>query len=238
MTELLTAAQMRAIEEAAIASGEVTGLELMERAGRGVVEAIFEEWPELKATSHRAVVLCGPGNNGGDGFVVARLLQEWGWSVQTHQYGRSKPLSPETDRALKRLIEVYVEKFKSVSIPGLNLFVSSWGKSGQSGDNVPASAQERYDIVVDALFGTGLTRGLEKRTAMIAHASAYEGSRVGTKWVSVDLPSGICGDSGRALSTAITADLTVTFHRQKAGHQLADGPAYSGKVKVKDIGLS
>ncbi|MEN9851582.1 MAG: hypothetical protein RL128_1745, partial [Pseudomonadota bacterium] len=60
MTELLTAAQMRALEQAAIDSGEVTGLELMERAGRGVVEAIFEEWPGLKATSHRAVVLCGP----------------------------------------------------------------------------------------------------------------------------------------------------------------------------------
>ena len=82
MTELLTAAQMRAIEQAAIASGEVTGLELMERAGRGVVEAIFEEWPELKATSYRAVVLCGPGNNGGDGFVVARLLKDWGWEVE------------------------------------------------------------------------------------------------------------------------------------------------------------
>jgi ADP-dependent NAD(P)H-hydrate dehydratase / NAD(P)H-hydrate epimerase len=87
MTELLTAAQMRAIEKAAIASGEVTGLELMERAGRGVVEAIFEEWPELKATSHRAVVLCGPGNNGGDGFVVARLLKEWGWEVEVFLYG-------------------------------------------------------------------------------------------------------------------------------------------------------
>ncbi len=71
MAELLTAAQMRAIEQAAIDSGEVTGLELMERAGRGVVEAIFEEWPEFAQTSHRAVVLCGPGNNGGDGFVVA-----------------------------------------------------------------------------------------------------------------------------------------------------------------------
>ena len=87
MTELLTAAQMRAIETAAIESGEVTGLELMERAGRGVVEAIFEEWPELKATSHRAVVLCGPGNNGGDGFVVARLLKEWGWEVEVFLYG-------------------------------------------------------------------------------------------------------------------------------------------------------
>ncbi len=77
MTELLTAAQMRAIEEAAIASGEVTGLELMERAGRGVVEAITAEWPELGAGC-RAVVLCGPGNNGGDGFVVARLLWQAG----------------------------------------------------------------------------------------------------------------------------------------------------------------
>ena len=64
MTEILTAAQMRAIEAAAIASGEVTGLDLMERAGRGVVAAIFAEWPQLQAGAGRAVVLCGPGNNG------------------------------------------------------------------------------------------------------------------------------------------------------------------------------
>jgi hydroxyethylthiazole kinase-like uncharacterized protein yjeF len=87
MTELLTAAQMRAIEQAAIESGQVTGLELMERAGRGVVEAILEEWPELATTSHRAVVLCGPGNNGGDGFVVARLLRDRGWEVEVFLYG-------------------------------------------------------------------------------------------------------------------------------------------------------
>ena len=79
MVEVLTAAQMRSIEQEAISSGEVTGLALMERAGRGVVDAVFEQWPELAKTSHRAVVLCGPGNNGGDGFVVARLLKEWGW---------------------------------------------------------------------------------------------------------------------------------------------------------------
>ncbi|MCX7287622.1 MAG: bifunctional ADP-dependent NAD(P)H-hydrate dehydratase/NAD(P)H-hydrate epimerase, partial [Rhodobacterales bacterium] len=81
MTELLTAAQMRAIEAAAIASGEVTGLELMERAGRGVVEAVFEEWPELRAGSFRAVVLCGPGNNGGDGYVAAAALSRRGCDV-------------------------------------------------------------------------------------------------------------------------------------------------------------
>ncbi len=89
MTELLTAARMRAIEAAAIASGEVTGLELMERAGRGVVAAIFTEWPELAAGSLRAVVLCGPGNNGGDGFVVARLLTGCGWQVAVFALGPS-----------------------------------------------------------------------------------------------------------------------------------------------------
>mgnify|MGYP001804741293 CR=1 FL=1 len=90
MTELLTAAQMRAIEQAAIDSGEVTGLELMERAGQGVVDAIFAQWPELRLKTHRAVILCGPGNNGGDGCVIARLLKCWGWEIVLFLYGDGK----------------------------------------------------------------------------------------------------------------------------------------------------
>ena len=104
MTELLTAAQMRALEQAAIDGGEVTGLELMERAGRGVVEATFEEWPELRATSHRAVVLCGPGNNGGDGFVVARLLKEWGWEVEVFLYGNAEKLPADARSAASKTV--------------------------------------------------------------------------------------------------------------------------------------
>lgn len=100
MTELLTAAQMRAIELAAINSGEVTGLELMERAGRGVVEAILEEWPEMALTSHKALVLCGPGNNGGDGFVVARLLKQRGWEVEVFLYGDEGKLPPGRENEL------------------------------------------------------------------------------------------------------------------------------------------
>ena len=95
MSEVLTAAQMKAIEAAAIASGEVTGLELMERAGAGVVAAVLEEWPEMALTPQRAVVLCGPGNNGGDGFVVARLLRERGWEVEVFLYGDPSRLPPD-----------------------------------------------------------------------------------------------------------------------------------------------
>ncbi len=80
MQNTITSSDMRALEQAAIASGRVTGLELMERAGQGVVEAVFEEWPELAKATHRAVVLCGPGNNGGDGFVVACLAPKF-WAI-------------------------------------------------------------------------------------------------------------------------------------------------------------
>ncbi|MEX0286802.1 MAG: NAD(P)H-hydrate epimerase, partial [Paracoccaceae bacterium] len=98
MTELLTSAEMRAIEQAAIARSEVTGLELMERAGRGVVEAVFEEWPELEAQAHeakhKAVVLCGPGNNGGDGFFVARPFAERDWDVAGVLAGDGAQIAP------------------------------------------------------------------------------------------------------------------------------------------------
>ena len=117
MSELLTSAQMRAIETAAIESGEVTGLELMERAGRGVVEAVFEEWPKLAQSSHRAVVLCGPGNNGGDGFVVARLLKEWGWEVEVFLYGNPEKLPPDA--------KVNYERWRALgAVSGLDAFDS------------------------------------------------------------------------------------------------------------------
>src|SRR6056297_3072578 len=95
MAELLTAAEMRAIEKTAIESGEVTGLALMEQAGRGVVDAILEEWPEFANGPHRAVVLCGPGNNGGDGFVIARRLRDKGWSVEVFLFGDAGKLPPD-----------------------------------------------------------------------------------------------------------------------------------------------
>ena len=215
MTELLTAAQMRAIEQAAISSGEVTGLELMERAGRGVVEAIFEEWPELQKAPHRAVVLCGPGNNGGDGFVVARLLKEWGWEVEVFLYGDPDKLPPDARVNYER-----------------------WGKLGEVAElDGVAVEHATADVFVDAIFGTGLSRELRGQPSSVANFLRQRRWRKSCHVVAIDFPSGICSDSGRVLRGAGPADLTVCFEREKVGHRLAEGPGYCGKVVVKPIGL-
>ena len=234
MTELLTAAQMRAVESAAIASGEVTGLELMERAGRGVVEAVFAEWPELRAGSFRAVVLCGPGNNGGDGFVVARLLKDWGWEVEVFLYGTPEGMPPDARVNYER----WVGMGEVRGLRALN-------------DAVAARPGITFEVVVDAFFGTGLSRPLPAAVAD-TFCNLFRGYLDG-RVVAIDVPSGLCADSGRALvppdfstpphrwpaleGLVAEAQLTVTFHRRKASHVLDVGPRHCGKVTVKDIGL-
>lgn len=217
MTDLLTAAQMRAVEQAAIAAGEVSGLDLMERAGRGVVEAIFEQWPELRATSHRAVVLCGPGGNGGDGFVVARLLREWGWEVEVWLSGRPEAMPPEARLNHDRWMTV--GSVRPIG-PGCG----------------PVGAAP--DLLIDALFGIGLSRPLSAE--LLRSVKEMCGAiPAAAKVVAVDIPSGLCADSGRALGQVATgrADLTVTFHRPKLGHVLGEGGAVCGALRVVDIGL-
>ncbi|HUF55006.1 MAG TPA: NAD(P)H-hydrate dehydratase [Thermohalobaculum sp.] len=238
MTELLTAAGMRALEGAAIESGRVSGLELMERAGRGVVEAALEKWPALATAPHRAVVLCGPGNNGGDGFVVARLLKERGWEVEVLLYGDEAKLPPDAAANARRWREI--------------------------GGDVAPYADECFRpspegrrsgcLIVDALFGTGLTRPVEG-VAELRRATQRRGAVRGgsvtaapasrqAPVVAVDVPSGLCADSGKHLrpdagerGEPMRADLTVTFHRRKLGHVLAEGPRACGEVRVVDIGL-
>ncbi|MBU9699469.1 NAD(P)H-hydrate epimerase [Rhodobacteraceae bacterium HSP-20] len=210
MAELLTSAQMRAIEAAAIASGAVTGLELMERAGRGVVEAIFEEWPELAAGSFRAVVLCGPGNNGGDGFVVARLLKEWGWEVTCYAWDDLARQGPDA-----RAMRAQWEAAGGVITPFVTFH----------------PARDGFDVMVDALFGIGMTRGLE--------VSALNEEFLGCapRRVAVDVPSGLMADTGQSVEPRYVAELTVTFHAPKLGHFLGVGPECCGKLVVADIGL-
>lgn len=208
-SEILTSAQMRAAEAAVIASGRVSGLELMERAGQGVIEAIFETWPDLGRGAHHAAVLCGPGNNGGDGFVIARLLRRRGWRVAVSLYGDPARLPP--DAAANRVRWLRIGRVA--------------GLPAQPDFGAP-------DLIVDALFGIGLTRPLGGFSAIFA-AMAASGARI----VAVDLPSGTEADGAPDARDwpAAPCDLAVTFHAEKPAH--AGLRAAGLRVVVKPIGL-
>jgi len=220
MTEVLSATQMCLIERAAISSGTVSGLELMERAAHAVVDAVMCAQPRFGARAHRAAVLCGPGNNGGDGFVVARLLCKRGWDVQVFLYGTEAKLPPDAGANCRR-----------------------WRKLGAVSDArvlVGANALN-VELCIDALFGTGLSRPLSDdlfemmRAFMVPDHDAYR--------VSVDILSGLDADSGRVLggsgleSFDVSTDLSVTFHRPKCGHYLGQLTANQGQIAVRNIGL-
>ncbi len=226
MAEVLTAAQMRAIEAAAIASGEVTGLEMMERAGHGVVHAVFAEWPELAAGSHRAVVLCGPGGNGGDGFVVARLLKVRGWEVEVYLYGDPDRMPPDARVNYER----WVEGDRVLVVPSSP---EKW---------VPPVFMPH--IMIDALFGLGLTRPIDPMLQLFWH-EFYDGAATfmndehsfAVRCVAVDVPSGLCADSGKSIGFCLEPHLTVTFGYLKHGHVLSEGADHCTRVVVCDIGL-
>lgn len=217
MAELLTGSQMRAIEQAAITAETVSGLDLMERAGTAVVAAIFEAWTELAAKPHVASVLCGPGNNGGDGFVIARLLQDRGWTVTAHLYGEANKLPPDARVNHDRWIA------QGACVP---LTEHSAGADSST-----------PDLVVDALFGTGLTRPVRDEPERALRNLETLRHAFGVRCVSVDIPSGLCSDSGKPLGWPARADLTVSFHAEKLGHRLEQADLHSRRIVVKDIGL-
>ncbi len=214
MTCLLSAEEMRRIERDAIESGSVTALELMERAGRGLLEAILSTWPDLATASPQpgAAILCGPGNNGGDGLVLARLLQGRGWRVEVFLMGDGDALPADARRNLER-----------------------WRTLGPvaelTGEAIDRVVRSHPALIVDALFGIGLTRPVDLPLDRLRGAGRV---------VAVDLPSGLCAASGRPLgggAHVVAADLTVTFHAPKTGHYLSDGPSFCGALRVAPIGL-
>lgn len=211
MAEILTTAQMRAVEAEAIASGRSTGLELMERAGEGVVAAIFEHWPTLATAPLRAsaVVLCGPGNNGGDGFVVARLLRKRGWRVACFFYGDLARMPPDAFANHRRWRHI--------------------------GTVTPLAALPDFgtpDLVVDALFGIGLNRPLS------GFEPIFEAmARTQAPVLAIDLPSGLDADAREGTESWPSApcSLAVTFHAEKPIHPHLR--AHGIPVVVKSLGL-
>ena len=198
---LLGVAETYRADRAAIASG-IPGTALMEAAGAAVADRIRARW-----TPRPVAVLCGPGNNGGDGFVAARLLAERGWPVSLALLGLRRALKGDAAAAARR-----------------------W--PGPAAPLSPA-ALDGAALAVDAVFGAGLDRPVDgaARAALEALAAAAVPS------VAVDVPSGVSGDSGAVLGAAAPAALTVTFFRRKPGHLLMPGRALAGEVHVADIGI-
>jgi NAD(P)H-hydrate epimerase len=198
---IVTVAEMARADALAIASG-VPGLTLMEAAGEAVAREVRRRWPRGPVA-----VLCGPGNNGGDGFVAARLLQEAGWPIRLALLGERAALRGDAAAAAAR-----------------------W--TGEIATLAPAIL-DGATVVVDALFGAGLARPLEG--AAWAAVEAVNARRL--PCLAVDLPSGVQGDSGQLLGAAPQATATVTFFRRKPAHLLLPGRALAGEVVVADIGI-
>ncbi|PPR11670.1 MAG: Bifunctional NAD(P)H-hydrate repair enzyme Nnr [Alphaproteobacteria bacterium MarineAlpha11_Bin1] len=199
--ELLTVSQMHAADAAAMASG-ISSDALMEAAGIAVAGEIRSRW-----ASRPVAVLCGPGNNGGDGFVVARHLDQAGWPVSVYLLGAKDRLSGDAAVNAKR-----------------------W--SGAIEMLSPA-ALDGAELVVDSLFGAGLERPLEGMASEVVNLI----SGLDVPCVAIDLPSGIHGDTGMVMGAAVRAELTVTFFRRKPGHLLQPGRERAGQVVVADIGI-
>src|SRR6202166_742073 len=202
MFELLTSAQMADADRLAIAGG-IAGSELMECAGRAVAEAVAERHP----SGSTVVVVAGPGNNGGDGFVAARFLAERGARVKVMLLGDTGRLKGDAAGAAKK-----------------------W-----TGPVVAAEprALAGAEVVIDALFGAGLDRPIEGGALALIEAINAAKAPV----YAVDLPSGINGTSGAALGVAVNATHTITFFRKKPGHLLLPGRLHCGTIAVADIGI-
>lgn len=197
---LLTPAEMTLVDNASIAGG-LRGIDLMEAAGKAVAGLIQQRW-----SKRPILVLCGPGNNGGDGFVTARHLLALGWQVQLALLSPSVSLA--SDAAHHR---------------------AHWRGSVE---RFSTSLLDRAELVVDAIFGAGLSRAvdgsaLEMIAAMVARKSTV---------CAVDVPSGLDGATGKVMGAAAPAALTVTFCRKKPGQLLFPGKALCGELILADIG--
>jgi len=200
-SEVLTINEMTQADTLAVKAG-VPSLNLMEAAGASVVRELRKRW-----TRRTVVILAGPGNNGGDGFVVARRLDQIGWPVRIGLLVDKQSLHGDA----KINAELWDGKIQKLSVGLL----------------------EDAELVVDALFGAGLSRPIEGVGRDILNA--INSKKIPT--VAVDMPSGVNGNTGEIMGVAVKVDLTITFFRKKPGHLILPGRLHCGEVVVTDIGI-
>lgn len=219
MTRVVKAEEMRVLDQFVIDKIGISAEILMERAGLGVAKNISKRFPS--DAFRRVLVVCGPGNNGGDGFVCARYLSDMGYETEVVLLSEKERYRGEAQKNLNILENLGF-------IPEEVGYVVDFRKILH--DFSPA-------IIVDAIFGTGLKKAIEGVIAnIIEEINAYR-ERRNCKVVSVDIPSGICPDTGQILGIGIRADLTVTFELPKLGHFFYPGKEHRGELEVVHIGF-
>jgi NAD(P)H-hydrate epimerase len=201
---LSDAGEQRALDEWAIREQGISGLELMERAGSGLANKITG-----MSANRRVAVVCGKGNNGGDGFVCARLLRELGLDVHVMLLGEPGELQGDAHTNLERLPGEAPQRFDPEALHGAS-------------------------IVVDAILGTGFSG--EPRDPAASAIEAINSAR-GPAVVACDVPSGVDASTGEVHGAAVRAAATVTFHAAKPGLWIAPGKSHAGEVTVVDIGI-
>lgn len=207
IVEILSVAQSYAADRATMEAG-IAGIDLMENAGRAVADVACT----LSSPQAEVLVLCGPGNNGGDGYIAARLLHERGFRIDVRALG-------DPDR-LRGDAAIAFQRYGAAGAPPVTALSCDIGAC-------------QPNLVIDALFGAGLTRDIEGETAALIAAISERALPV----LAVDVPSGIDGDTGQVRGVAFQAQATVTFFRPKPGHYLYPGRRYRGRLHVADIGI-
>ena len=211
--KLVTGMQMAQIDRCSIDEHGIPGLELMERAGAEVVEVIRDRSDGLEGLS--VAVVCGKGNNGGDGLVVARLLHEAGVKVRAFLTSPRDAQSPDTAHNLSRLADA-----------GLDAEPYPRPESG-------TAELRQADVIVDAILGTGFKGSVRAELAGVIEQINAAGQHV----VAVDLPSGVEADTGKVHGVCVNASVTVTFGLAKIGHLFFPGRSFCGDLELADIGF-
>lgn len=218
MQLLATAEQMQGFDRVAIKKFGIPGIILMENAGRACGDALMQRFGSV--SGKRVLVACGKGNNGGDGFVIARHLANGNAHVHVMLLGKRRDVTGDARLNLNILLKIASSKSSGITFQE----ITSVG---------PLSKLASPDIVVDAIFGTGFSgevRGLHRKVIEWINAGQH-------KVVSVDIPSGVDASNGGVANAAVKAGLTVTMALPKVGHYVGVGREYTGTLRVADIGI-
>ena len=218
MKKALTREEMRELDRKAIEEYKIPGIVLMENAGRNVAEEVLQMIDNPQKV--KVAILCGKGNNGGDGFVVARHLHNHSISLNVFLVAKISDILKDGDAGtnLQILLNMKIPVKEIFDIPGVNSILKEL---------------YNYNILADALFGTGLSGDVREPFKTLIGGV----NNLNKPIVSVDIPSGLDCNTGKILGVAIKAAKTVTFAVAKKGFYLNDGPCYTGKVIVSDISI-